>query len=76
MPDTSSEMVERVALTPDERDFLMRVLGNKRLKFADRVEDRLRQRLRRAGLVRIELAPRRWVVTPAGRAAVKDDANG
>lgn len=58
-------------LNADERDFLERVHGGKSLKPADRYEDRLRQRMRRFGLVEVLMKPRRWSLTPAGRDALE-----
>lgn len=55
-------------LTADERDFLERIRDGRRLKPADRVEDKVRQRMRRAGLAEILTKPRRWSLTEAGRA--------
>jgi hypothetical protein len=60
-------------MTEAERDFLERVHDGRRLKHADRPEDRIRQKLRRGGLVKIEMNPRRWVITDLGRAALTGD---
>ncbi len=53
-------------LSQDEIDFLMRVKTGRKLKPADRIEDKLRQRLRRKGLVEVLKNPMRWSITEAG----------
>ncbi len=58
-------------LTDDEIDFLTRVKAGTRLKPADRIEDKLRQRLRRKGLVEVLKNPMRWSITAAGGAALE-----
>lgn len=58
-------------LSSDELDFLTRVRDGGRLKPADRVEDRLRQRMRKIGFAVVAMDPRRWVITPAGLEAIK-----
>lgn len=58
-------------LDPNERDFLERVRDGRRLKSADREEDKIRQRVRRYGLVEVLMKPRRWSLTEAGRAALE-----
>ncbi len=63
-------------LDPNERDFLLRVRDDRRLKPADREEDKIRQRMRRFGLAEVLTKPRRWSVTDAGRRALEEVANG
>ena len=63
-------------LTEREIDFLDRVATGARLRLADREEDRIRQRLREAGLAKVVMNPRRWVITDAGRAALRDGVRG
>jgi hypothetical protein len=58
-------------LTDDQIDFLTRVRDGRRLKFADRAEDRVRQSCRRTGLAQVEKVPRRWTITEAGRLALQ-----
>lgn len=58
-------------LDPNERDFLERVRDGRRLKPADREEDKIRQRVRRFGLVEVLMKPRRWSLTEAGSAALE-----
>lgn len=60
-------------MTADERDFLERIRDGRRLEPADRVEDKARQRMRRAGLAEILMKPRRWSLTDAGRAALEQN---
>ncbi len=60
-------------LTPDERDFLSRIRDSRRLRLADRQEDKIRQRMRRAGFAEVVMNPRRWVITEAGRAALAEE---
>lgn len=60
----------REKLNSDELDFLIRVSEGRRLRPADRHEDRFRQRLRKKGLVEVLMNPRRWSVTPAGHAHI------
>jgi hypothetical protein len=59
-------------LTEAEYDFLRRVKIGRRLKSADRDEDKVRQRLRKAGYAEVVMNPRRWVITDAGIAAIKE----
>lgn len=59
-------------LTTEQRDFLERVRDGRHLKFASRDEDRVRQWCRRNGFAAVEMNPRRWVITPAGREALKE----
>lgn len=54
-----------------ERDFLQRVADGKALRLADRQEDRLRQRMRKAGFVEVLSKPRRWAITETGRQALE-----
>lgn len=63
-------------LTEAQRDFLQRVSNGTRLKLADRQEDRVRQFCRREGLAAVVMNPRRWTITPAGRAALETDNGG
>lgn len=63
-------------LTADDIDFLERVRDGRRLGLADRAQDRVRQRCRAAGLAKVEKNPRRWTVTPAGRAALANGDEG
>jgi hypothetical protein len=57
-------------LNIDELDFLQRVRDGRRLRLADRYQDRVRQRMRRAGLVEVLMEPRRWSITDLGRRAL------
>ena len=57
-------------LTDRELDFLSRVHVGARLRLADREEDRIRQKMRRAGYAEVLMNPRRWVITPDGRQAL------
>lgn len=59
-------------LTSDQSDFLSRVRDGKLLKSADRAEDKVRQFCSRNGLAKVEMNPRRWVITEAGRAAIEE----
>lgn len=59
-------------VTEREIDFLDRVATGARLRLADREEDRIRQKLREAGLAKVVMNPRRWVITEAGRQAMKE----
>jgi hypothetical protein len=63
-----------MSLSPDERDFLARLRDGSRLKLADRKEDRVRQKLRKLGFAAVVMGPRRWVLTDAGRTALKEKA--
>lgn len=58
------------SLSEAELTFMLALLYMKPLPHADRAEDRVRQRLRKAGLVKVAQNPRRWVLTPAGRGAL------
>ena len=58
-------------LTVAEKDFMTRVKNGSRLGVADRLEDRLRQKLRRLGLVEVLKNPRRWSITEKGLAAME-----
>jgi len=53
-------------LTPEERDFLERLKANRKLPHADNEQDRIRQRVRLAGLAEVKRQPRRWVITEKG----------
>lgn len=58
-------------MTPAEKDFLERLeFKHRRLPSADRVQDRMRQKLRKAGLIECVMNPRRWIITDAGRKAL------
>jgi len=61
-----------MALTEREFDFLHRVVTGDRLRLADRDEDRVRQKLRKLGLVKVVSSPRRWVLRGAGAEAYAD----
>ena len=50
-----------------QRDFLRRVCTKQDLRLADREEDRVRQSLRRLGLVHVVKNPRRWEPTTRGK---------
>ncbi|MBD3844282.1 hypothetical protein IED13_01130 [Bosea sp. SSUT16] len=63
-------------LDPNERDFLQRVSIGWRLKPADREEDKIRQRMRRFGLVEVLMKPRRWSLTESGRLALHEARAG
>ena len=60
-------------LTDRERDFLQSVWNGTRLRLADREEDKVRQKMRKAGLAEVVMSPRRWVITDAGRAALREE---
>jgi len=53
-------------LSEDDKDFILRVGWGRRLKMADRVQDRVRQRVKKFGLAEVVINPRRWVLTPKG----------
>ena len=53
-------------LSAEEYDFINRVLRELPLPLADRKQDRVRQRLRRLGLVEVAKKPRRWQATIDG----------
>jgi hypothetical protein len=59
-------------MTPAQREFLERLRDGRRLGLADRVEDRARQKCRRLGYAVVVVNPRRWVITDAGLAALKE----
>lgn len=59
-------------LTEHQRDFLERVRDGRKLRLADRDEDRARQRCRQSGLAEVVMNPRRWILTDAGRAALSE----
>jgi hypothetical protein len=67
---TSTRMTSM--LISAEIDFLKRVKAGRKLKPADRFEDRLRQRLRKKGFVEVVKNPMRWSITEAGLAALGD----
>lgn len=55
-----------MSLNEDEIDFLRRIRDGRRLRPADREEDRARQRCRKLGLAEVRMMPRRWCITDAG----------
>lgn len=61
--------VEAIArgLSEAQREFLVRVCDGRRLGLADRQEDRVRQKMRRMGLVFVAKEPRRWEARPLGQ---------
>lgn len=63
-------------LTKAQTDFLDALVHGQRLRLADRAEDRVRQFCRKNGLAMVVMNPRRWVVTDAGRAALKAARDG
>ena len=68
-----TETVEQIAtnLCPLQREFLIHVCDMRVLPHATRELDRARQKLRRAGLVKMAANPRRWVAPPLGFAVRK-----
>lgn len=62
--------MDKAKLTTDDKDFLERVRDGRRLKLADRAEDRVRRRCSKAGLVRVDMNPRRWTITALGLTAL------
>ena len=58
-------------LTERQTDFLDALVHGRRLRLADRTEDRARQFCRKNGLAVIVKNPRRWEITDAGRSALK-----
>jgi hypothetical protein len=58
-------------LTDLERDFLRRLRDRVELRPAFRDEDRARQSCRRRGFAKVEMNPRRWVLTDNGRACLE-----
>lgn len=63
-------------LTEREIDFLTRVRDGRPLRLADRPEDRARQRMSKAGYAECVTGPRRWIITDAGRTALRDAGGG
>lgn len=59
-------------LTNAQSEFLRRLRDHRPLALADRAEDRARQFCRRKGLAEVIPNPRRWAITEAGRAALKE----
>lgn len=59
-------------LTKTQREFLLRLRDERPLLLADRKEDRARQFCRRNGLAEVIKGYRRWAITEAGRAALKE----
>jgi hypothetical protein len=53
-------------LTVDHMVVLRRLRDGRSLPLADRKQDRVRQSLRKAGLIKCVMNPRRWVVTEYG----------
>ncbi len=62
-----------LSLSPRHLDFLRRVKTGQALGFADREEDRIRQKCRALGLAKVAQKPRRWVITAAGDAALSEE---
>ena len=58
-------------ITERELDFLRRIQAGRHFRIADREEDRARQKVRKAGIAEVVMNPRRWVLTPAGIAALQ-----
>ncbi|MFD1944688.1 hypothetical protein [Paradevosia shaoguanensis] len=58
-------------LTYAQYDFLEALENGWRLKPADDAEDRVRQFCRKNGLAEVLAKPRRWSITPVGRAALQ-----
>lgn len=65
-----------IKLSDLEREFLSRLDRNMRLRHADRAEDRARQRVRKAGLAKVVMNPRRWIITEAGRSLLNGGDKG
>jgi hypothetical protein len=57
-------------LTDQELDFLSRLWAGQPLRGADREEDKVRQRCRKAGLAHFGGSPCCWHITDAGRSAL------
>lgn len=55
-------------LTDKQRDILHRLADGRKLGLADRVEDRARQGLRKAGLIAHCGKPKRWQISADGLA--------
>lgn len=55
-------------ITPRQRDILELLASGQKLGLADRVEDRARQGLRRAGLIAHCGKPKRWQISAKGLA--------
>ena len=53
-------------MTDEEYDFVRRVGHRLPLKLADRKEDKVRQKCRKAGWVEVLKNPRRWSITNSG----------
>ena len=64
MTDYLSDIAAR--LSHEQADFLGRVCERRGLNLANRAEDRVRQSVRRLGLVEVLKGPRRWVATDTG----------
>lgn len=60
-------------LTASEIEFLQAVYRGTRLPLADRKQDRVRQRVRKMRLAEVVMNPRRWQLTDAGRAALRNN---
>lgn len=56
-------------MTEPEFKFMQCIFLNRRLPLADRVSDKMRQRLRKQGLIECVMNPRRWVITDEGAKA-------
>lgn len=59
-------------LTEAQIDFMERVRDGRSLRLSNREEDKVRQFCRRKGLAKVVMNPRRWVIAPAGRAALQE----
>jgi len=53
-------------LTDAHMDFINRLRNGLWLPTADRKQDRIRQQLRKAGMIQCVMNPRRWVITEFG----------
>lgn len=54
-------------LTDDHMEVLRRLRDGRHLPIADRKQDRVRQSLRKAGMIQCVMNPRRWVLTDFGQ---------
>lgn len=63
-------------LSAGDRDFLCRVKIGARLRIADRIEDKIRQKMRRAGFAVFNRGTGKWGITNAGRAALAHKGEG
>lgn len=53
-------------LTDEHVELIRRIRDGRVLPLADRRQDRIRQKCRKAGLIQCVSSPRRWVVTQMG----------